>query len=336
MTAIERLERTGLRRAPDSKAGWSDSRSISARPSDLKRIAGLRIPPAWTDVYVSPSASSKLQAVGRDRAGRWQYIYHEAWVRRSDRRKYSRLARFIQSLPKLRRAVAFDLTSKGLSQKRVLACMVRILMCHFIRPGSAAYERENGSYGLTTLRRRHVSLENRAVVFEFTGKSGKEQRMVIRDRSAARVLRELFSRGGNPFFRHETEDGTLAPVRPEDLNAYIHERLDGEFSAKDFRTWAGSLLCAGALARAAARGEPPTKRLVAEAVRETSEALQNTPAVARASYIAPRILETFERGVTVDSAVESLDALASRPALDATEKSLLGLLETPLARPEDR
>jgi DNA topoisomerase-1 len=333
MTSIERLESTGLRRSSDAKGRWRDARSLPARPSDLKRIAALRIPPAWTDVRVSPSASSKLQAIGRDGAGRWQYIYHEAWVRRTDRRKYARLARFIQSLPKLRRAVALDLESKGLSQKRVLACMVRILMCHFIRPGSPAYERENGSYGLTTLRRRHVRLEGRTVVFEFKGKSGKEQRMVIRDRAAVRVLGELHSRKGNPFFRHETADGTLAAVRPAALNTYIHERLDGEFSAKDFRTWAGSLLCAGALARAAARGEPPTRRLVAEAVRETSEALHNTPAVTRSSYIAPRILETFEKGVTVEHAVESVDALASRPGLDATEKSLLGLLETPPKEP---
>lgn len=333
MTAIERLERTGLRRSSDSKGGWSDARTISARPSDLKRIAALRIPPAWTDVYVSPSASSKLQAVGRDRAGRWQYIYHESWVGRTDRRKYARLVRFIQSLPKLRRAVETDLNSTGLSEKRVLACMVRILMCHFIRPGSQAYERANGSYGLTTLRRRHVRVEIGAVVFEFTGKSGKDQRMVIHDRAAVRVLKELLSHRGNPFFRHENGDGTLSAVTPAALNSYIHERLDDEFSAKDFRTWAGSLLCAGALARAAARGEPPTKRLVAEAVRETSEALHNTPAVTRASYIAPRILETFEKGVTVDRAVESVEALASRTGLDATEKSLLDLLETPPKKP---
>lgn len=330
MTSIERLERTGLRRLPSSKKGWHDARSLSAHPSDLRRIAALRIPPAWRDVRVSPSASAKLQAVGRDGAGRWQYIYHEKWVRRSDRRKYARLARFIQSLPKLRRAVASDLHSKGLPRSRVLACMVRILMSHFIRPGSAAYERQNGSYGLTTLRRRHVRLASGAVAFEFTGKSGKVQQVVIRDRAVVRVLRELFAREGNPFFRHETEDGKLAPVKPGDLNTYIHEKMDGEFSAKDFRTWAGSLLCAGALARAAARGEAPTKRLVAEAVREASDALHNTPAVARASYIAPRILETFEKGITVDHAVGSVDALASRTGLDVTEKSLLGLLETPL------
>ncbi len=333
MTSIERLERTGFRRSSGSKVEWSDARSFPAPPSVLKRIAALRIPPAWTNVHVSLSAASKLQAVGRDRAGRWQYIYHEQWVRRTDRRKFARLGRFIQSLPRLRRAVAADLASKGLSQERVLACMARILMCHFVRPGSAAYERENRSYGLTTLRRRHVRRERGGVVFEFTGKSGKEHRMVIRDRAAVRVLTELLSREGNPLFRHENEDGTLVAVKPEALNAYIHDRIDGEFSAKDFRTWAGSLLCAGALARAAARGEAPTKRVVAEAVRETSEALHNTPAVTRASYIAPRILENFEKGITVERPVESVDALASRTGLDVAEKSLLGLLEAPSKEP---
>lgn len=326
VTSIERLQHAGLSQSPASKGGWADARSRTASSTDLKRIAALSIPPAWSDVHVSPSASAKLQAVGQDKAGRWQYVYHESWVRRTDRRKYARLARFIQSLPKLRRAVARDLRGEGLSESRVLACMVRILMCHFIRPGSAAYERENHSYGLTTLRRRHARLESGNVVLDFRGKSGKEQHVLIRDRAAVRVLRELLSLPGAPLFRSGPPRTAPVAVKPEAVNAYIREKMEGDFSAKDFRTWAGSLLCAAALARAAAGGEHASKRLVAGAVREASVALQNTPAVALASYIAPRILETFEKGITLDGAAESVDSLASRRGLAPTEESLLGLL----------
>ena len=201
-------------------------------------------------------------------------------------------------------------------------------MCHFIRPGSGTYERDNRSYGLTTLRRRHARLDGRVVVLDFRGKSGKDQHVVIRGRGAVRLLKELLARDGDPLFRCEAGDGTLARVRPEAVNGYIRDGMEGDFSAKDFRTWAGSLLCASALARAGPTGATFTKRVVSQAVRETSEALHNTPAVARASYIAPRILETFENGITLDGAVASVDALATRATLDAAEESLLGLLES--------
>jgi DNA topoisomerase-1 len=299
-------------------------------PADRERIDALKVPPAWRDVAIHPSPRAWVQAVGKDAAGRWQYRYHAKQVPRRERNKRERLVRFIAALPRMRRAIARDLALTGLPRAKVLAGILRILSTCFLRPGSEEYASQNGSYGIATLKPRHVSVRGDSIRFDFEGKSGRRQVREVRDRRLAALVRRLLRYPGE-VFKFEGDSGAMVDVRREHINAYITDVMGERFSSKDFRTWAGTLLCACALARDASdkpRSRAEAKRRVAAAVREVAEHLGNTPAVCRASYVLPAVIRRYEKGSVLDDHIDGVDALVdgSPRALARCERCLLDLL----------
>jgi DNA topoisomerase-1 len=334
MTKIERLCAQGISRSGSPQKGFRYHRADGKKLSraDLTRIQDLKIPPAWTEVCINANAGGTVQAVGKDTAGRWQYLYHERHVQRSERKKFARLMEFAESLPAMRRTVARQLALPGLPRERVMAGIMRILSSSFIRPGSQVYADENGSYGIATLRRKHISVKGDTVVFDFPGKSGVKQHREVRDRRVAQLIRELLKHPAREVFAYQNGDGQLVDVRRRDINGYIKEVMGHNFSAKDFRTWAGTLICACALARAAAElngHKPNRKRQWAAAIKETAVALGNTPAVCRKSYICPALLINFERGQVVPRYFKNVGELMKYRgrSLHPAEKSLLRFLK---------
>jgi DNA topoisomerase-1 len=300
MTVVARLERAGIRRLGTPSRGFRYAAAEGARVprKDLARIRALKIPPAWKDVRIAPSPSARVLAVGKDVAGRWQYLYHPAQVARRERTKSERMVRFLRALPRMRRAVAADLRRPGIPREKVLAGVVTILSTCFFRPGSACYVRENGSYGVATIRPKHVAVRGDAVRFDFPGKSGKRQVGEIRDRRLARLVRELLKHPGE-VFKFETAAGEIVDVRRSHINAYIREVMGDGFSAKDFRMWAANLLCVSRLARVPRlddESEAARRRRVAAVVREVAGHLGHTPAVCRASYLFDSVIEGWEKG----------------------------------------
>jgi DNA topoisomerase-1 len=334
--AIDRLQRNGLRRVGTPRTGFRfvTARGRPAPRAVAERLAALRLPPAWTDVHAAAAAGAKLQAIGRDRAGRWQYRYHPAFVQRRAAAKYRRLLRFAAALPAIRAAVDRDMRRRGLRRERVLAAMVRILEACFMRPGSEAYAVSNRSYGLATLRPRHVTVAGARVVFDYRGKSGQRQVRELRDRRVARLVRELLAVPGRDLFKFE-EEGEIVDVRRRHLNEYVRAVSGRPFTAKDFRTWAGTLLCASELARRERELAPRAsrKRAAQAAVKAVAERLGNTPAVARSSYVSPAVLEAFGRGRVVGCCLEPGVVLGERPELCETERALVALLRGARARP---
>lgn len=331
MTQLEQLQRRGIRRVGKLGRGFRfvEPGGRPVRNGALPRLHALKLPPAWSDVFVSPEPGKKLQAVGRDKAGRWQYRYHPSYRKRQENAKYRRLLRFAHALPAQRAAVARDLRRKGLPRERVLALAVHLLAHAFMRPGSARYARRNRSYGVATLRARHVKLEGDVVRFDYTGKSGKRQVRELKDRRIARVVRELLAVPGPELLKFIDADGQVVDVRRRHINAYVREVMGGPFTAKDFRTWAGTLICACELARRAGTivpGRTDTKRMATAAVRTTAEKLGNTPAVCRSSYIFPAVLHGFARGKVIGERLDSVAALARQKGLHGTEQALIAFL----------
>ncbi len=335
MTWVERLHATGILRRGNPRSGFSYRRAGGGaiRPHDLQRIRSLRLPPAWQDVAINSSHRGRVQAVGRDKAGRWQYVYHPEHVRRREWLKFQRLLRFGAALPRLRAALQTDLRARELTRDRVLATVVRILACAFIRPGSEAYAAENGTYGIATLRRKHVRVAGDTVYFDFTGKSGKRQQRALRDRSVAHVVRRLLALPGYEVFKYVDADGRVVDIKRADINEYIKRHMGDAFSAKDFRTWTGTLLCACTLARRAREversGKSAAKKAIVAAIKETAQQLGNTPAVCRASYVSPCILSAYERGEVVDQHFATVEELIARQlrGLHGSERALLALLK---------
>jgi DNA topoisomerase-1 len=333
MTRIDQLQATGILRIGSPQRGFR-YRRVGARVSaaDLDRIRKLRIPPAWKSVAINATPGGKLQAVGKDAAGRWQYLYHESHTRAQEGKKFKRLIKFAEALPQLRSTVSRHLRQLDLGRERVLACMVRILSTCYLRPGSQAYASENGSYGLATLRTKHVTVTKDAVHFDFPGKSGVRQRPELKDRQVAAIVRKLIQLPGRDVFQYQNGGGALINVTNRHINEYIKETMGERFSAKDFRTWAGTIICACALARAGTEaGEKKTgrKRKVVAAIKETAAMLGNTPAVCRSSYINPAVIHSFEKGMTIDGHFETLeDLIAYRGRkLHKAEQGLLKFLK---------
>jgi DNA topoisomerase IB len=274
-------------------------------PEDLARIAELGIPPAWKDVWICPDARGHLQATGIDAAGRKQYLYHPQWRTRRDSEKFDEMIRFAGALPKLREHVDEQLTATDdLTRDRVLACAVRLLDRGFFRVGSEQYAVENESYGLATMRKEHVTLdpEHCGMVFDYTAKSGKRRIQGLVDPDAFAVVAALKRRrGGGPDLLAYKNGRSWSDVRSPDINEYLKEATGDAFSAKDFRTWAATMLAAIALAVSGdvAATEAGRKRAVARAVKEVSHYLGNTPAVCRASYIDPRVIDAYNGGLTI-------------------------------------
>jgi DNA topoisomerase I len=269
----------------------------------LLRIRSLAIPPAWEDVWICPDERGHLQAVGTDGAGRKQYLYHDAWRARRDRQKFDRVLRLARRLPAMRQVCDRDIESRGLSRERALAGAIRLLDLGFFRIGSEAYTEENGSYGLATLRRSHVRVSGNEVRFDFSAKGGQRRIQTIRDPALARLTGSLLRRkGGGPELLAFRDGKTWRDVRSEDINAYLKDLVEEEISAKDFRTWHATVLTAALLAsqEEGLTSVTSRKRVVSTIVREVGDALGNTPAVCRASYIDPRVIERFLNGETIE------------------------------------
>jgi DNA topoisomerase I len=331
MTRIEQLQKTGIVRTGTPRRGFRYKRTDGGRvkAADLERIRELAIPPAWTDVVINATPGGKLQAVGKDVAGRWQYLYHESHTRAQEIKKFQRLIKFAEALPKLRSSVSRHLRQPDLGKERVLACMVRILSICYLRPGSQAYASENGSYGIAQLRPKHVKVRKDVVEFDFPGKSGVRQRPELKDRQVAKVVRSLLRNPGREVFKYQNGDDEFINVTNRHINEYIKEIMGEKFSAKDFRTWAGTIICACALARAgteAIEKRAARKRKVMAAIKETAEMLGNTPAVCRSSYINPAIINSFEKGKIIDGHFETLEDLLSYRGRKLHEAEL-GLLK---------
>ncbi len=311
MTRIERLQTTGIRRIGSPRRGFRYRRAGGGKVSaaDLQRIRQLRIPPAWKAVAINPAPGGKLQAIGKDAAERWQYLYHQSHTRAQEIKKFQRLIKFAEALPTLRSTVTRHLRQPDLGRERVLACVARILSTCFLRPGSQAYASENGSYGIATIRAKHVTVRRDVVQFDFPGKSGVRQRPQLKDRQVAKIVRDLNQRPGREVFKFQNGDGAFIDVTNRHINEYIKETMGERFSAKDFRTWAGTVICACALARAGSEASETNagrKRKVVAAIKETAEMLGNTPAVCRSSYISPSVISRFVQGKIIDGHFETL------------------------------
>jgi DNA topoisomerase-1 len=333
MTHVERLQMTGIRRLGKKKPFryvTADGGKVSR--DDLARIDALTIPPGWTEVAINRAAGGMLQAIGMDAAGRWQYIYHDQHIKKREQKKFMRLLKFAEAVPRMRGVVGQNLRKKDLGRERVMACILRILSTCFLRPGSQVYASENGSYGLATLRPRHVRVRGDVVEFNFPGKRQIFQHRELKDRPVARVVRELLRHRSPEVFIYQNGDGSFVNVKRRNINQYIQETMGERFTSKDFRTWAGTLICACALARVGAETrEPPAsrKRKVAKAIKETAEILGNTPAVCRSAYVSPEILNSFERGKVIDQYFKSHEDLINHrgTGLHKAEKALLRLLK---------
>src|SRR6266545_4565675 len=304
MTEIEHLQRTGIRRHGSPQKGFRYKSANGQRSNgrDMTRIQNLKIPPAWTHVSINSAPNAKLQAIGRDAAGRWQYLYHEHHIRRREIRKFRRLIKFAEALPKLRLNVSRHLRQTGLGRERVMSCILRILSTCFMRPGSEVYASENGSYGLATLLPEHVKVKGEVVDFDFPGKSGVRQKRQVKDAQVAKVVRALLKQRAKEVFKFRNETGEFIDVKSRHINEYIKEVM-GKNSLR--------------------------KRKLIAAIRETAEVLGNTPAVCRGSYICPEIISNFEKGKIIDNYFETLEELISYSGrkLHPAEDSLLKFLK---------
>jgi DNA topoisomerase-1 len=263
----------------------------------LERIRALAIPPAWTEVWISPWPRGHIQAVGRDQKGRKQYRYHAGWRQVRDSHKYDRVIAFGRALPKLRRRINADLSRRGLPRAKVLAAVVRVMEITLIRVGNREYARQNKSFGLTTLRDRHARIGATQAIFEFRGKSGKIYRTGFRDRRLARVVKACQDLPGQRLFQYLDDDGEQRAVESADVNQYIREALGEDFSAKDFRTWAGTLSAARALIAAEpCASTAQARRTINTCVKAVAGVLGNTAAVCRGAYIHPAVLAAYADG----------------------------------------
>jgi DNA topoisomerase-1 len=280
-------------------------------PADLKRIRALAIPPAWKDVWICPDPRGHLQATGRDARGRKQYRYHPDWRAHRETDKFDRLEAFASVLPEVRTRTAGDLAKSGLPREKVLATVVQLLERSLIRVGNDEYAKSNKSFGLTTLRDQHVEVKGSTLRFEFRGKSGKRHSVDVNDRRLARIVKQCRDLPGQELFQYLDENGRRQDVNSADVNTYLREITGTDFTAKDFRTWFGTVLAARALREfRCAESMAASKRNVLRAIEAVAGVLGNTPAVCRKSYIHPAILECY-----MDRSMESKLARALPPSL---------------------
>jgi DNA topoisomerase IB len=306
-------------------------------PLTLQRISDLAIPPAWQDVWICTAPNGHIQATGTDAAGRRQYRYHDDWRRNRDREKHERMLDFAGVLPAARERMLADLARPSLDRERVLGAAARLLDLGFFRIGSEEYVEANGSYGLSTMRRHHVTCHKGVLTFDYIAKSGKHRVQSVGDPELCGVVQSLKRRraGGDQLLAFRGDDGWVE-IKSNDINAYLRDITDGDFTAKDFRTWHATVLCAVALAVSAQApdSESARKRAVARAVSEVAHYLGNTPAVCRASYIDPRVIDLYNDGVTIQADLDQLGAGATFGELStqgAIERAVFQLLREPAA-----
>jgi len=337
----------GLRYVTDASPGFSRRRAgrgfVFIDPdgwpvrdaNQLHRIRKLAIPPAWTDVWICSRPDGHLQATGRDSKRRKQYRYHARWREVRDETKYNRLISFGESLPAIRRRVRRDLALVGLPRDRVLGTVVQLLEKALIRVGNESYARTNGSFGLTTLRNRHVNIKGSTLRFEFKGKSGKKHSLDINDKRLARIVKSCQDLPGYELFQYEDDNGEYQSVGSADVNDYLRAVSGSDFSAKDFRTWSGTVVAAMALVELGpADSEREAKTKITTAIGKAADRLGNTPAVCRKCYIHPDVLDAYLDGSLEACGVSR--ASAKLPLLTSEETAVLTLLKRLAARKTER
>jgi DNA topoisomerase-1 len=330
----------GLRHVSDQTPGITRERSgkefryrdavgkVVHDPETLRRIKSLVIPPAWTDVWICPNPNGHLQATGRDERRRKQFRYHPRWREIRDETKYARMIAFARALPGIRRRVRKDMALDGMPRNKVLATIVRLLEVSLIRVGNDEYARENDSFGLTTLRNKHVDVHGANLRFHFRGKAGKWHNVDIHDRGIAKIVERCQDLPGQELFQYVEDDGTRRDVRSEDVNEYLREISGSDFTAKDFRTWAGTVLAAMAL-RAFEKFETKAqaKKNIVAAIESVAKKLGNTPAVCKKCYIHPHVLDSYLEGTLVETLKQRAKKLARTVGgLPADEAAVLRLL----------
>ncbi|MBC8120956.1 MAG: DNA topoisomerase IB [Gemmatimonadaceae bacterium] len=306
-------------------------------PAELKRIQSLAIPPAYTDVWICPHSNGHLQATGRDAKKRKQYRYHPRWRKVRDEAKYDRMMAFGKALPRIRASTDRDLGRPGLPREKVLATVVRLLEATLIRVGNEEYAKTNRSFGLTTLRNRHVAIEGSTLQFEFRGKSGKYHTISVKDRRLAKIVERCRDIPGYELFQYLDEDGGRQTIDSADVNAYLQESTGQDFTAKDFRTWAGTVLAALALQEFEAfDSQTQAKKNIVQAIETVAERLGNTPSICRKCYVHPAVIDSYLDG----SMIQTLKQLAEQEMteslheLPAEEAAVMALLRQRLARAE--
>ncbi len=343
---VQSAKEAGLRYVSDAKPGIVRKRSgkgfryidVDGKPmrdpETLARIKSLAIPPAWTNVWICPNPKGHLQATGRDAKGRKQSRYHPRWREVRDETKYERMLAFGAALPTIRERVERDLAAPGLPREKVLATIVRLMETTLIRVGNVEYARENHSYGLTTMRGRHVQVHGSTVTFKFEGKSGVRHTIDVNDRRLAKIVQRCQDIPGYELFQYIDENGEHHTVDSSDVNDYLREASSSDFTAKDFRTWAGTVLACMTLRELEAFGsEAEAKKNVVRAIESVAERLGNTPSVCRKCYVHPAVLDCYLSGTMVELFKEwvAKEVADSSNALRQEEFALLHLLEKRLA-----
>jgi DNA topoisomerase-1 len=333
------LFQTGIRRLGSKEKGffyqYPDSGETVREEKVLKRIEDLQVPPAWSDVHIARGPSAKVQAVGYDSVGRLQYVYSPKYRERKEREKFERILRFADHLPKMRKTTSNHLRRKHLDREKVLACMTRLVNAAYFRIGDERYAKKNKTYGIATLRRKHLTINGDGMIFEYRGKWGQMQRKCVADARLREIVEECAALPGYEIFKYYDEDGEIKDVKSRDLNAYIKEVMGSEFSTKDFRTWAGTLIAAIKLAElGAAEDEKLANKNVLQAVDAVAERLGNTRDIARSSYVSPRVVEHYLEGSVIARQAEQLEEviLAEQGDLTGEEQALLELLQRKLRR----
>jgi DNA topoisomerase-1 len=314
--SVEAAEEAGLRYVSDDQSGYTrgskgddfeyfDMQGKPIRDEQrLLRIERLAIPPAWTAVWICPSPNGHIQAIGRDARRRKQYRYHERWREVRDENKYDRLVSFGRALSKIRSRVRKDLASPGLPREKILATVVQLLERTFIRVGNEEYARENKSFGLTTMQNRHVDVKGSKLRFRFRGKSGREHEVDITDRRIAKIVSRLEDLPGQELFQYVDADGEVRAITSQDVNDYLREITGQDLTAKDFRTWAGTVLTAMALsAQEKFETKKQAKSNIKSAIGAVAKILGNTPAICRKCYVHPAVLEAYLEGDPINCRV---------------------------------
>ena len=349
-TTVLDADRAGLRYLADDEPGLRRriaGRGFSYRDpkgcvvQDLetrRRIKRLAIPPAWTDVWISPDPDGHIQATGRDARGRKQYRYHPGFLEARDETKYHHILDFARALPRIRRAVDADLRRRGLPLEKVVATVVHLLDATLIRVGNADYARQNKSFGLTTLRDRHVTIDGGTLRFTFRGKSGKAWKLKLTDRRVARVVKSCQDIPGQHLFQYIGEDGEARTIGSADVNAWLRDASGADITAKDFRTWAGTVLAAIALHELADFDRDVTaKANIRDAIEQVAKRLGNTPTICRKCYVHPEILTSYLDGaLALDVERRAGSELAGDRHLAAEEVAVLALLKSRLKRRRTR
>jgi DNA topoisomerase-1 len=333
------LLETGIRRLGSKEKGffyrYTGTEETVREERVLTRIENLKVPPAWEEARIARSPSAKVQAIGYDSAGRLQYLYHPKYRERKEREKFERILRFADALPKMRKTTSTHLRRKNLDREKVLACMTRLINAAYFRVGDERYAKKNKTYGIATLRRKHLRIEGDEMMFEYRGKWGQMQRKCVADAKLREIVEECVALPGYEIFKYYDEFGEIKDVKARDLNAYIKEVMGNEFSPKDFRTWAGTLIAALKLAEhGAAKNEKLANKNVLQAIDAVAERLGNTRAIARSSYVSPRVIDHYLEGSIVARQAEQLEEviLAEQGGLTEEEQALLDLLQKQLRR----